>query len=104
MERYYGHLKSLRARLACFAGAFVMSGTLLLAVAGAFYSVSSELMFTDSPEARSAVAGCDALGDRVAQQHCVRHLVVPAQAQAQAQDAGASQVATLAPHQRHAAQ
>ena len=100
MERYYGYLKSLRARIACFAAAFVMSGTLLLAVAGAFYSVSSDPMLADPPDAQSASAGCDELGDRVARQHCVEHLV----AKAQVQDAGASRVATLAPHRRGAAQ
>ena len=100
MERYYGYLKSLRARIACFAAAFVMSGTLLIAVAGAFYSVSSDPMLADTREAHSSDAGCDELGDRVARQHCVGHLV----AKAPVEDAGASQVATLAPHRRGAAQ
>ena len=100
MERYSGHLKTLRARLALFAAAFAMSATLLLAVVGAFYSVSSEPVLADSPEARSAVVGCDAHGGRVARQDCVRRLV----AKAQARDAGASQVATLAAPRRSARQ
>jgi hypothetical protein len=98
MERYHGRLKNFWARVALFAAAFTTSATLLLAVVGAFYSVSSDAVLADSPEARSAVAGCDARGDRVAQQHCVRRLV----ARAQARDAGASQIARLAAHPRGA--
>ena len=98
LERYYGYLKNLRARVALCAAALVTSSTLLIAVLGAFYSVSSEPVLVDSPEARSAVASCDARADTVARQHCLRRLV----ARAVAQDAGASQVATLAPHRRGA--
>jgi hypothetical protein len=100
MEPYVGSLKNLKTRLAHCAAAFATSATMLLAVVSAFYSVSNEPVLADSPEARSAIAGCDALGDRVARQHCVSRLV----AKAQAQDGGASQVATLAPHRRGAAQ
>jgi hypothetical protein len=100
MERYYERLKCLLARAAVFAAAFATSATLLLAVGGAFYSVSSEPVLADSPRARFAVAGCDALGDRVARQHCVRRLV----AEAKARDAGATQLAALAAHQRGAGQ
>jgi hypothetical protein len=92
MKRYYERLKRLRARAAVFAAAFATSATLLLAVGGAFYRVSSEPVLADSPQARFAVARCDALGDRVARQHCVRRLV----AEAKARDAGAAQLATLA--------
>jgi hypothetical protein len=95
MERYYEPFKHFRARAAVCAAALATSATLLLAVVGAFYSVSSEPVLADSPQARSAVAGCDARGDRVARQHCVRRLV----ASAKAHDAGASQLAALAPHQ-----
>jgi hypothetical protein len=98
MERYYGPLKHFSARAAAFAAAFAMSATLLLALVGAFYSVSSESVLADSPQARSAVAGCDARGGRVARQRCVRRLVVSAKAH----DAGASQLASLAPRQRGA--
>ncbi len=66
MERYYGPLKHFRARAAAFAAAFAMSATLLIALVGAFYSVSSEPVLIDSPQARSAVAGCDARANRVA--------------------------------------
>lgn len=100
MERSYEPFKHFWARAAVFAAAFAMSATLLIAIVGAFYSVSSEPVLADSPQARSAVAGCDARGERVARQHCVRRLV----ASAKAHDAGASQLATLAPHQRGAGQ
>ena len=92
MERYYERLKCLSARAAVVAAAFATSATLLLAVGGAFYSVSSAPVLADSPQALSAVAGCDALGDRAARQHCVRRLV----AEAKARDAGAAQLAALA--------
>ena len=102
MKRYYEHepLKRLPARAAAFTAALATSATLLLAVVGAFYRVTSEPVLADSPQARSAVAGCDALGDRVARRHCVRRLV----AEAKARDAGAAQLAALAARQRGAAQ
>jgi hypothetical protein len=100
MERYNEPFNHLWARAAVFAAAFTMSATLLIAIVGAFYSVSSEPALADSPQARTAVASCDARGDRVARQHCVRRLV----ASAKSHDAGASQLATLAPHQRGAEQ
>jgi hypothetical protein len=96
MERYYGCLKNLRARVALGAAAFATSATLMLAVLGAFYSVSSEAVLADLAEARSAVADCESRGDDVAQRNCVRRLV----ANAQARDAGASQVATVAARRR----
>jgi len=89
MERYYGYLRNFWTRVGLGAAAFAMSATVLLAVISALYIVSSEPVLADSAEARSAVAACDARGDRVARQRCVRRLV----ANAQAQDAGASQVA-----------
>ena len=98
MEHYYERLKNFRARVALFAAAFGTSATLLLAVLGAFYSVSSGSVLADTPEARSAVADCEARGDRVARQHCGERLV----ARAQAQDVGASQIAALAAHPRRA--
>ena len=79
-----------------FAAAMGMSATLLLSVCSAFYIVSSDPVLVDTPEARYQVAGCEALGDRVARQRCVRHLVT----RASAQDAGTSQLAAIAPHQR----
>jgi len=100
MERYYEPFKHFWPRAAAFAAAFAMSATLLLAVAAAFHSVSSEPVLADSPQARSAIAGCDARGDRAARQHCVRRLV----ASAKAHDAGASQLAALGPHQPDAGQ
>ncbi len=100
MERYDNRLKCLSARAAAFAAAFATSATLLLAVGSAFYSVSNEPVLADSLQARSAVAGCDAPGDRVARQHCVRRLV----AEAKARDAGAAQLAALAASQRGAGQ
>jgi hypothetical protein len=92
MNRNHETLKCLLARVTVIAAAFVMSATLLLAVGGAFHSVSSEPVLADTPRARLAVAGCDALGDRAARQHCVQRLV----AEAQARDAGAAQLAELA--------
>jgi hypothetical protein len=98
MQRYYERLKCHLARATVFAAAFATSATLLVAVGGAFYSVSSEPVLADSPQARFAVAGCDARGDRVARQHCVRRLV----AEAEARDAGAAQLAALSASQRGA--
>ena len=92
MNRFYGSLKNLRVRLALGAAAFATSATLLLSVLSAFYSVSSEALLADLPEARSAVADCESRSDAVARRHCVQLLV----AQARARDAGASQVATVA--------
>jgi len=100
MKRLYEHLNALLARAALFAAAFAASATLLVAVGGAFHSVSKEPVLADSPRARFAVAGCDALGDRVARQHCVRRLV----AEAKARDAGAAQLAALAAHRSSAGQ
>ena len=100
MERRYGHLKNFWARVGLSAAAFATSATLLLAVLAAFYTVSSDPVLADSPEAQSAVAGCDALRERVARQQCVRRLV----ARARAQDAGASQIATVAGNPRRAGQ
>ena len=96
MEHYYGPFKHFRARAAAFAAAFFVSATLMVAFVGAFYSVSSEPVLADSPQARSSVAGCDARGERVARQQCVRRLV----ASAKAHDAGASQIAAVATRQR----
>ena len=96
MKRYDGVLKNLRARVAIGAAAFATAATLMLAVLGAFYSVSSEAVLADSPEARPAVAGCESRGDRVARRDCVRRLV----ANTQARDAGASQVLTVAARRR----
>lgn len=100
MNHCYEHLKCVLARAGLFAAAFATSATLLLAVGGAFYSVSSEPVLADSPRARFAVAGCDALGDRVARQHCVQRLV----AEAKARDAGTAQLAALAASQSAARQ
>jgi hypothetical protein len=100
MERYCGPFKHFRARAAAFAAAFVVSATLMIAFVGAFYSVSSESVLADSPQARSAVAGCEARGERVARTQCLRRLV----ASAKAHDAGASQIATLATRQRGASE
>ena len=92
MKYYEGPFKQIWQRAAAFAAAFAMSATVLIAVIGAFYSASREPVLADSPQARSAVAGCDARGDRAARQPCVRRLV----ASAKAHDAGASQIAALA--------
>jgi len=96
MQRYDGPFKHFRARAAAAAAAFAMSATLLLALVAAFYSVSSEPVLADSPQARSAVAGCGAHGDRVDRRQCVRRLG----ARARAHDAGASQLASLTPRER----
>jgi len=100
MERYYAAFEHFWARAAAFAAAFATSATLLVALASAFYIVSNEPVLADSPQARSAIAGCDTRVDRVARQHCVRRLV----ASAKARDAGASQLAAVARHQRGAGQ
>lgn len=100
MNRYYERLKCLLARAALFVAPFATSATLLVAVGGAFYSVSREPVLADSPRARFAVAGCDALGNRVARQRCVQRLV----AEARARDAGAAQLAALAANRSGAGQ
>ena len=99
LESHFGPFKHFRARAAAFLAAFGVSATLLIAIVGAFYSVSSEPVLADSSQARSAVADCE-VRDRVARQHCVRRSV----ASAKAHDAGASQLAALAPHRRGAGQ
>jgi len=96
MERYYERLKRPSARAALFASAFATSATLMLAVVSAFYSVSNEPVLADSPYARLAVERCDALGDHDARQHCMRRLVV----EANAHDAGAAKLVALAARQR----
>jgi hypothetical protein len=98
LKRHIEALKRHLARTATFAAAFATSATLLVAVGGAFYRVSSAPVLADSPQAQLAVAGCDALGDRAARQHCVRRLV----AEAMARDAGAAQLAALSASQRGA--
>jgi hypothetical protein len=100
MNRYHERLKSFLARAALFSAAFATSATVLLAVGAAFHSVSSEPVLADSPRARLAVAGCDALGDRALRQHCVRRLV----AEARVRDAGAAQLAALAAREGSAEQ
>ena len=95
MQRNFQRFSCLLARAAPFVAAFATSATLLLAVGGAFRSVSSEPMLADSPNARLAVAGCDVLGNRIEQQRCVQRLV----AEAKARDAGAAQVVVFAASQ-----
>ena len=92
MERYYERLKRPSTRAALFASAFATSVTLLLAVGSAFYSLSNEPVLADSPHARLAAERCDALGHRDARQHCMRRLVV----EANAHDAGAAKLVALA--------
>lgn len=96
MNACHERFEHIWLRPALFAAAIGMSGTLLLSVCSAFYIVSSEPVLVATTEARAAVAVCDALGDRVARQRCVQRLV----ASASAQDAGTSQLAAVASHQR----
>ncbi|MCW5636598.1 MAG: hypothetical protein KIT17_24930 [Rubrivivax sp.] len=80
-----------RVRAALASVAFVAAAAVVCAVAVAFDSVSREPFLRDSPEARFAVARCDALGERAARHRCVARLV----AAAKASDAGAARVAAV---------
>jgi len=78
-----------------------MPVTLLLAIGGAFYTVSTEPMLADSAHAPSTAAvGCEALSDRAARQRCTPRLV----AEPKVHDAGAAQLAALATRPRGARQ
>ena len=92
----HGRFKHFWLRPALLAAASGMSATVLLSVCSAFYIVSSEPVLVDTPQARSAVADCEALGDRLARQGCVRLLI----SRASVQDTDASRIAAIAPVQR----
>ncbi len=91
MQAFFHRLRPPLQRAACFAGAFVASATVLLAVAAAFDSTSSAPVLRDTPAARLAVARCDALADRAQRHVCVRRLV----AEAVARDRGEARLAAL---------
>jgi len=69
--------------------AFAASSAVVLAVGGAFHSVSREPFLGDSPHARLVAVRCDALRERGQRHDCVRQAV----AQARSRDAGARQLA-----------
>lgn len=78
------------------AASFATAAAAMLTVLAAFDSVSREPFLRDSPEARLAVSRCDASGERMKREHCMRRLI----AAAKASGAGAARVATLETEQR----
>lgn len=87
------------ARAALVGASFVTASTLLLALGAAFDAASREPWLRDTPQARAAVAACDAHAARDARRGCLRAVV----AEARARDAGAARLAALAPAAREAA-
>lgn len=86
-------LKRLAPRAALFSAAFAVSSGLMLALGAAFDQASSSAWLHDSPQARLALAQCEAQHRRAAQHDCLRAVV----ARAQARDAGAAALIVLAP-------
>lgn len=85
----FKRLKFRSQQAALAVAAFATSSAVVLAVGGAFHSVSHEPFLADSPHARLVAARCDALRERGQRHDCVRQAVL----QARARDAGARQLA-----------
>jgi len=71
--------------------ALATTAAVMLVVLAAFDGVSREPFLRDTPEARLAVARCEATGERAHRASCMRRLI----AAAKASGAGAARVATL---------
>ena len=81
--------KSGTLRVAVFLASFAATSATMVAVGSMFHAAGSSAMLRDTPQARAAVARCEARPLREQRRDCVRHEV----AQAQARDAGASMMA-----------
>lgn len=75
---------------------FATAATVMIAVLAAFDGASREPFLRDTPEARLAVARCEASGERAQRAQCLRRLI----AAAKASGPGAARVAVLEPEQR----
>jgi hypothetical protein len=82
-------LKSGALRVAVFVASFAATSAVMVAVGAVFHAAGSGAVLRDTPQARAAVARCDARPLRKQRSDCVRHVV----AQARARDAGASMMA-----------
>jgi hypothetical protein len=67
-------------RTVSLGSAIVTSTAWFAAILIAFHGVSRDDWLSDTPQARRAVAGCNALRDRAARGDCVRELMVAARA------------------------
>lgn len=96
MKKYSFDRRDRALHAVAAVASFATAAAVLFTIVAAFDSVSREPFLRDSPEARAAVARCEARGDRAERQRCVRRLV----AAAKASDAGATRVAALAADRR----
>ena len=76
-------------RVAVFLASFAATSAVMVAVGSVFHAAGSGTVLRDTPQARAAVARCEARPRRDERRDCVRHEV----AQAMARDAGASMMA-----------
>ena len=81
--------KPLAQRLTIVGGAFVAAAATVLAVGALFHHAARDPWLRDTPQAREAVARCEALDGRGRQQACLRDVV----AAAQRRDAGLTRLA-----------
>lgn len=83
------YLNSFVVRAALVAASFVASSSVMLGVGAVFDSASREPWLRDSPQARLAMADCNARSSRAEQRGCARQVLAAAQARG-------AQVATIA--------
>lgn len=84
-------LKPFALQLTLVGGAFVAAAATVLAVGALFHHAARDPWLRDTPQAREAVARCEALDGRGRQQACLREVV----AAAQRRDAGLTRLAAL---------
>lgn len=85
-------LKPPLVRAALVAASFAASSLTVLAIGALFHHAARDPWLRDTPQAREAMARCEALDERRRQQACLRAVV----AAAQQRDAGATQLASAA--------
>lgn len=102
MKKFVSDRRDRAVQAVAAVASFAMAAAVMLVVFAAFDSVSREPFLRDSVQARAAVARCDAQGDRVARQRCVRRLVAAAKASDAdaARGARVARVAALEPERR----
>lgn len=87
----FHRLKPHALRLTLVGGAFVSASVVVTAVGSLFHHASRDPWLRDTPQAREAVARCEALDGRGRQQACLREVV----AAAVRRDASLTRVAAL---------
>lgn len=87
----FARFKPFALRLTLVGGAFVTAAATVLAVGALFHHAARHPFLRDTPQAREAVARCEALDGRGRQQACLREVV----AAALRRDAGLTQVAAV---------